>query len=79
MWRYGCPESPDWDCDVESWTECEGTSSSEQSKHNVESLALNAIGQDQSGERTVPPGGLGTCDGGFELPRCPGLVVPGNA
>ena len=25
------------------------------------------------------PGRLGTCDGGFELPRGPGLVVPGNA
>ena len=25
MWRYGCPESPDWDGDGESWSEsCEG-------------------------------------------------------
>ena len=47
MWRYGCPKSPDWDGDVESWTESEGTSSSEQCEHSVESLALNATEQDQ--------------------------------
>ena len=23
--------------------------------------------------------GFGTCEGGLELPRCPGYVVPGNA
>ena len=39
-----CPKSPDWDSDVESWTESEGTSSSEQSEHNVESLALSVVG-----------------------------------
>ena len=52
MCRYGCPQkSPDWDGDVESWTESEGTSSSsEQCEHYVESLAPKAIGQDQSGE-----------------------------
>ena len=49
-WRYGCPKSPDWDSDVESWTESEGTSSSELREHNVESLALNVVGQNWSGE-----------------------------
>ena len=43
LWRYGGPKSPDWDSDVESWTEGEGTSSSEQCEHNVESLALNVM------------------------------------
>ena len=28
-WRCGCPKSLDWDRDVESWTESEGTSSSD--------------------------------------------------
>ena len=50
MWRYGCPKSPDWDGNVELWTESEGTSSSGQCEHNVESLALNVMRQDQSGE-----------------------------
>ena len=44
------PKKPDWDSDVESWTESEGTSSSE-CEHNVESLALNGKVQDQSGEK----------------------------
>ena len=52
MWRYGCPKSPDWDGNVGLWTGSEGTSSSsEQCEHNVESLALNAMEQDQSGEK----------------------------
>ena len=51
MWKHGCPKNPDWDGDVESWTESEGTSSSVQCEHNVESLALNSMGQDQSGEK----------------------------
>ena len=50
MWRYGCPKSPDWDSDVESWTESEGSSASEQCEHDVESLALNVMEQDQSGD-----------------------------
>ena len=50
MWRYGYPKSPDWDGNVESWTESEGTSS-EQCEHNVESRALNVMEQDQSGEK----------------------------
>ena len=29
-WRCGSPKSLDWDRDVESWTDSEGTSSSEQ-------------------------------------------------
>ena len=51
MWRYGCPESLDWDSDFESWTESEGTSSTEQCEHHVESLAPDVMGQDQSGEK----------------------------
>ena len=51
MWRYGYPKSPDRDGNVESWTESEGTSSSRKCEHNVESLALNVMGQDQSGEK----------------------------
>ena len=39
--------------DVEPWTESEGTSSSEQCERNVESLALDATGQDQSGARSL--------------------------
>ena len=85
MWRYGCPKSPDWDGDVESWTESEGTSSSEQCEHNVESLALSAVEQDQSGEQVslfLEDGELARVAlslGGFELPHRPGYVVPGNA
>ena len=51
MWRYGCPESPDWDSDVESWTDSEGTSSSELCAHSVQSTALHVIGQNWSGEK----------------------------
>ena len=51
MWRYGCPRSPDWDGNVQSWTESKGTSSHEQRERNVESLAPNVMGQDQSGEK----------------------------
>ena len=50
MWKNGCPKSPDWDSDVESWTESEGTSSSEQSEHYVESTGLTVMRQDLSGE-----------------------------
>ena len=42
-WRYGCPRNPDWDSDVVSWTESEGTSSSERCKHKLESFALNVL------------------------------------
>ena len=55
---------------------CEGTSSSE-CEHNVESLAPSVMRQDQSGEKNS----LfleGACEGGCELPLCPGLVVPGQ-
>ena len=51
MCKYGCPESPDWDSYVESWTDSEGSSSSEHCEHNVECLALNVLGQDRSGEK----------------------------
>ena len=47
----GVQKSPDWDGDVDSWTESEGTSSSEECAYNAESLALNVVGQDQSGEK----------------------------
>ena len=51
-----------------SWTESEGTSSSEQCEHIVESFALNAMGQDQSSEKiSLFPGRLGTCEGGLGL------------
>ena len=39
------PQGPDWDGDAGSWTERECISSSEQFEHNVESLALNAMGK----------------------------------
>ena len=78
--RRGCPKSADWDGEVESWTESEGTSSSVQCEHNMESLALSAMEQDQSGEKIFSlPGSLGTCEGGSELTHRPGYVVPGNA
>ena len=51
VWRYGCPKSPDWNGNVGS--ESEGTSSSEQCEHNVESLALNVMGQEQSGGKAL--------------------------
>ena len=80
MWRRRCVKSPIWDSDGESWSESEGLSLSDFREHNVESLALNVIGQNWSGENGVPfPGGLGTCEGGVELPHCPGYIVPGNA
>ena len=44
-------KSPDWDSDVESWIESEGASSSELCEHNVESLAINVIVQNWSGEK----------------------------
>ena len=43
-------KSPAWDSDVVSWTESEGTSSSEQCEHNVENQALEVMEQDQPGE-----------------------------
>ena len=76
-WRYGYPKSLDWNGNVESWTECEGTSSSVQCEHHLESLALNVMAKVQSGEKiTLFLGRLGICEGGFELPHRPGHVVP---
>ena len=40
----------DWDGHVGSWTESEGTSSFGQCERNVESLALNVVERDWSGE-----------------------------
>ena len=51
MWRYGCPKSLDWGSDGESWSASEGLSSSDSREHNVESLALNVIGQSWLGEK----------------------------
>ena len=80
IFRHCCPESPDWDSDGESWSESEGLSSSDFREHNVEILALHVIGVKLVRRKGVPfPGGLGTCQGGLELPRWPGYVVPGNA
>ena len=56
--------------------ESEGTFSSEQCEHNVESLALNVMEQDQSGENISLF--LEDWKGGFELPHRPGFVVPEN-
>ena len=54
MCRYGCPTSSDWDSDGESWSESEGLSSSDFREHNADSLALNVIGQNWSGEKVSP-------------------------
>ena len=43
-------KSPDWNSDVDDWTESEGSSSFEERGHNVESLAREVIGQNWSGE-----------------------------
>ena len=51
MWKYGCPRSLDWDSDGESCSESEGLSSSDVREHNVESIALNVMEQDQSCEK----------------------------
>ena len=51
MWRYGCPESPEWDGDCESCSESEDLSSSDFREHNVEGLALHVIGLNWSGEK----------------------------
>ena len=51
MWRHGCPKSPDWDSDGESWSEREGLSSSDFREHNVECPALHVIGQNWSNEK----------------------------
>ena len=44
-WRYGCPKSPDWESDVDSWTESEGISSSELCERNDESLLCILLGK----------------------------------
>ena len=80
VWRYGCPKSPDWDSDGESWSESEGTSSSELCEHKCRKHCSACHRAKLVRRKGVPfPGGLGTCEGGLKLPRCPGYVVPGNA
>ena len=59
----GVQKSPDWDGDVDSWTESEGTSSSEECAYNAESLALNVVGQDQSGEKISLSWRIGDLEG----------------
>ena len=67
-WRYGCPNSPDWDSDVESWTESEGTSS-EQCEHNVESVVAGCDGARTSqAKRCLSSWKVGACEVNFELP-----------
>ena len=63
--------APDWDSDVDSWAGSEGTSASELCEHNVESLALNVIGQNWLVRRKdfSLPGGMGACESGLELPH----------
>ena len=61
-WRYGCPKSPDWDSDADSWTQSEGTSSKLR-EHSVESHALQVIEQSWSGEK------ISFFLGDWELPR----------
>ena len=60
-------KSLDWDSDAESWTESEGTTSSELRSH-----ALQVIGQNWSGEK------ISLFLEDWEQ-RCPGYGVPGNA
>ena len=52
-----------WDSDVESGTESEGTSLSDPCEHNVESLALKVLAQDQSGERFLSSWNIGILRG----------------
>ena len=65
MWKNGCPKSTDWDGDVESWTESEGTSSSVQCEHNVECLALNAMGKTSQVKRFLSSQKIGNLRGWF--------------
>ena len=77
--EFRLPKKPGWDSDVESWTESEGTSSSERCIHNVESFALNVIGQKWSGEKvSLFPEDWELAGVALSCPHCPGYVVPGN-
>ena len=79
-WRNGCPKSPDWDSDVVSWTESEGASSFDQYEHNVESLALDFLGQNWSGEKiSLFLEDWEFAKSSLELPHSSWYVVPGNA
>ena len=63
-------KSPDWDSDVDSWNESEGTSSFELRKHDAESPALHVIRQKLVRRKDFPlPKGLGACEGSLELPH----------
>ena len=50
IWTYGCPKSPNWRSDDGDGTGSECTSSFEVYEHNVESRALEVIGQNWSGK-----------------------------
>ena len=52
---------------------------SELREHNVESRALQVIGQNWSDKKISLPGGLGARESGLELPRSLGYVVTGSA
>ena len=52
VWRDGCPKSPEWSSDVDSWSESEGFSSSDFREHSVESLSLHVVGLYWSGKRS---------------------------
>ena len=66
-WRHGCPKTPDWDSDGESWSESEGLSSSDFSRAQCGQPCLACHRAKLVGRKDVPlPGGLGTFEGGFE-------------
>ena len=53
-WRNGCPRSPEWDSDVDVWTQGECTPRCDVYDHNNECRALEVIGQDWSSEVVAP-------------------------
>ena len=50
MWMYDCPKSSVWSSGGINWAGSESTSSFEEYEQNVESLALEVIGQNWRGE-----------------------------
>ena len=63
MWSFGGPRNSFWKGDEGGWTESDCTSSCEAHEHNVESVALEVIGQDLSSE------GVSFCTEDGELAR----------
>ena len=71
--EMGCPKSPMWESGDEAWSEDESVSSNGSREGNVGNDALHVI-------RLYGPGDkISLCLQDWELPRCPGCVVPGNA